>query len=102
CATIDEVLAYCQTLEAQRHALEYDADGVVVKVDSFTLQARLGATTHHPRWAMAFKFAAQQAVSRVRAINISVGRTGALTPTADLDPVHITGVTVSRASLENE
>jgi DNA ligase (NAD+) len=102
CATIDEVLAYCQTLEAQRHALEYDADGVVVKVDSFTLQARLGATTHHPRWAMAFKFAAQQAVSRVRAINISVGRTGALTPTADLDPVHITGVTVSRASLHNE
>jgi DNA ligase (NAD+) len=102
CATIDEVLAYCQTLEVQRHALEYDADGVVVKVDSFTLQARLGATTHHPRWAMAFKFAAQQAVSRVRAINISVGRTGALTPTADLDPVHITGVTVSRASLHNE
>src|SRR5262245_20112699 len=102
CTTIDEVIAYCQALEAQRHELEYDADGVVVKVDSFALQARLGATTHHPRWAIAFKFAAQQAVSRVRAISISVGRTGALTPTADLDPVHITGVTVSRASLHNE
>jgi DNA ligase (NAD+) len=102
CATLDEVIAYCQQLEANRHDLEYDADGVVVKVDSYALQAQLGATTHHPRWAIAFKFAAQQAISKVRAINISVGRTGALTPTADLEPVHIAGVTVSRASLHNE
>jgi DNA ligase (NAD+) len=99
---MDEVIAYCQDLEAHRHDLEYDADGVVVKVDTFALYAQLGATTHHPRWAMAFKFAAQQAMSRVRAINISVGRTGALTPTADLEPVRIAGVTVSRASLHNE
>ena len=102
CATIEEVIAYCQTLEEQRHDLEYDADGVVVKVDSFRWQTALGATAHHPRWAIAFKFAAQQAVSRVLAINISVGRTGALTPTAELEPVHIAGVTVSRASLHNE
>jgi DNA ligase (NAD+) len=102
CATIADVIAYCQELEAGRHELEYDADGAVVKVDSFALQAQLGATTHHPRWAIAFKFAAQQAVSQVRAINISVGRTGALTPTAELEPVHIAGVTVSRASLHNE
>ena len=102
CASIDEVIAYCQELEANRHDLEYDADGVVVKVDSCALQAQLGATTHHPRWAIAFKFAAQQALSTVRAINISVGRTGALTPTAELEPVHIAGVTVSRASLHNE
>jgi DNA ligase (NAD+) len=102
CADIEAVIAYCQALEAQRHALEYDADGVVVKVNSFRWQAALGATAHHPRWAIAFKFAAQQAVSRVLAINISVGRTGALTPTADLEPVHIGGVTVSRASLHNE
>jgi DNA ligase (NAD+) len=102
CASIDEVIAYCQELEASRHDLEYDADGVVVKVDDFALQTQLGATTHHPRWAIAFKFAAQQAISRVRAINVSVGRTGALTPTADLEPVHIAGVTVSRASLHNE
>jgi DNA ligase (NAD+) len=102
CASIDEVIAYCQALEAGRHDLEYDADGVVVKVDSFALQTQLGATAHHPRWAIAFKFAAQQAISTVRAINISVGRTGALTPTADLQPVHIAGVTVSRASLHNE
>ena len=75
-------MAYCQVLEEPRHDLEYDADGVVVKVDSFRWQTSLGATAHHPRWAIAFKFAAQQAVSRVLAINISVGRTGALTPTA--------------------
>jgi DNA ligase (NAD+) len=102
CAGIDDVIAYCQALETDRHALAYDADGVVVKVDDFALQAQLGATAHHPRWAIAFKFAPQQAVSQVHAINISVGRTGALTPTADLEPVHIAGVTVSRASLHNE
>jgi DNA ligase (NAD+) len=102
CATIDQVMAYCQELEERRHDLEYDADGVVVKVDSFALQTQLGTTTHHPRWAIAFKFAAQQAISKVWAINISVGRTGALTPTAELEPVHIAGVTVSRASLHNE
>jgi DNA ligase (NAD+) len=102
CATLDEVIAYCQELEAHRQELEYDADGVVVKVDRLDLQAQLGSTTHHPRWAIAFKFAAQQAISKVRAINISVGRTGALTPTADFEPVHIAGVTVSRASLHNE
>jgi DNA ligase (NAD+) len=101
-ATLDEVIAYCHTLEAQRHELEYDADGAVVKVDRFALQARFGTTAHHPRWAIAFKFAAQQAISRVLAIQISVGRTGALTPTAELEPVHIAGVTVSRASLHNE
>lgn len=102
CASIDEVIAFCQHLEAQRHDLGYDADGVVVKVDSFGVQRALGATAHHPRWAIAFKFAAQQATSTVLAINISVGRTGALTPTAELEPVHIAGVTVSRASLHNE
>lgn len=102
CATIAEVIAYCQHLETQRHELEYDADGVVVKVDRFDLQAQLGATAHHPRWAIAFKFAAQQARTRLKSITISVGRTGALTPTADLEPVHIAGVTVSRASLHNE
>jgi DNA ligase (NAD+) len=102
CATMDEVIAYCHDLEVQRHDLEYDADGVVVKVDSLDLQRRAGATAHHPRWAIAFKFAAQQATSRVLKIITSVGRTGALTPTADLEPVHIGGVTVSRASLHNE
>ncbi len=102
CATLEDVSAACLELEAQRHALEYDADGAVVKVDSFALQAQFGATTHHPRWAIAFKFAAQQAITRVCGMSLSVGRTGALTPTAALEPVHLAGVTVSRASLHNE
>ena len=102
CGTIDEVVAYCRKLEAERNELDYEADGVVVKVDSLALQAAFGATARHPRWAIAFKFAAQQAVSVVREITLNVGRTGALTPTAVLDPVHIAGVTVRRASLHNE
>ena len=102
CNDIEDVIRTCQTLEAQRHNLDYDADGAVVKVDSLPLQTRFGATAHHPRWAIAFKFAAQQAITRVLNMSISVGRTGALTPTADLEPVHIAGVTVSRASLHNE
>ena len=102
CSTIDEVVAYCQQLEDERNELDYEADGVVVKVDDLALQEAFGATAHHPRWAVAFKFAAQQAVSVVRDITLNVGRTGALTPTAVLDPVHIAGVTVRRASLHNE
>ena len=102
CNTIDEVIAYCEELEAGRNELDYEADGVVVKVDNLSLQQAFGSTAHHPRWAVAFKFAAQQGVSVVRDITLNVGRTGALTPTAVLDPVHIAGVTVRRASLHNE
>ena len=102
CSTLDDVIDYCQKLEARRNELDYEADGVVVKVDNLAMQAAFGATAHHPRWAIAFKFAAQQAVSVVREITLNVGRTGALTPTAVLDPVHIAGVTVRRASLHNE
>lgn len=102
CGTLDDVIDYCQKLEARRNELDYEADGVVVKVDNLTMQAAFGATAHHPRWAIAFKFAAQQAVSVVQDITLNVGRTGALTPTAILDPVHIAGVTVRRASLHNE
>ena len=80
CATIGDVIRACEILETERHNLGYDADGVVVKVDRFDLQAEFGATAHHPRWAIAFKFAAQQAITRVLDIIISVGRTGALTP----------------------
>ena len=102
CSTLDDVIDYCQKLEARRNELDYEADGVVVKVDDLALQEAFGATAHHPRWAIAFKFAAQQAVSVVQDITLNVGRTGALTPTAVLDPVHIAGVTVRRASLHNE
>ncbi len=101
CASIDEAIATCQELEAKRDQLEYEADGVVVKVDSLERQRQLGATGHHPRWAIAYKFAAQQALTRVRAIRINVGRTGALTPSAELDPVPIAGATISRATLHN-
>jgi DNA ligase (NAD+) len=93
---------YCRTLEAERDALGYDADGVVIKVNDLEQQRRLGATAHHPRWAIAYKFAARQATTRVLGITINVGKTGALTPTAQLEPVELAGVTVSNVSLHNE
>ena len=102
CKTMDDVIKYCHMLEDKRDELDYEADGVVVKVDDLALQEAFGATAHHPRWAIAFKFAAQRTVSVVREITLNVGRTGALTPTAVLDPVPIAGVTVRRASLHNE
>jgi len=101
CADINAVIAACVELEAARHEVGCDSDGVVVKVDSIEQQRRLGSTTHHPRWAVAYKFPAQQATTVIRKIEISVGRTGALTPTALLDPVEIAGATISRASLHN-
>ena len=101
-ADLDGVIEYCRRLEAERDQLGYDADGVVVKVDDLEQQRRLGATTHHPRWAIAYKFAARQATTRVLKITINVGKTGALTPTAQLEPVELAGVTVSNVSLHNE
>jgi DNA ligase (NAD+) len=102
CADIDAVIAYCGRLEAERDALGYDADGVVVKVDSLEQQRRLGATAHHPRWAIAFKFAARQATTVVQAIEVNVGKTGTLTPVAKLEPVELAGVTIRNVSLHNE
>jgi DNA ligase (NAD+) len=101
CATLDEVWRYSQELESKRNSLGYDADGAVVKVDSLGHQRRLGSTAHHPRWAIAYKFPAQQATTRIVAIDINVGRTGALTPAARLEPVRIAGATISRATLHN-
>jgi DNA ligase (NAD+) len=102
CSDIDAVIAYCGRLEAERDALDYDADGAVVKVNDLEQQRRLGATAHHPRWAIAYKFAARQATTRVLGISINVGKTGALTPAAKLEPVELAGVTVSNVSLHNE
>jgi DNA ligase (NAD+) len=102
CRDIDAVIAYCGRLEAERDQLEYDADGAVVKVNDLEQQRRLGATAHHPRWAIAYKFAARQATTRVKSITINVGKTGALTPAAQLEPVELAGVTVSNVSLHNE
>jgi DNA ligase (NAD+) len=98
---MDDVWRYCQKLEADRDRLGYDADGAVVKVDSLAQQRRLGTTAHHPRWAIAYKFPAQQATTRLLAIDINVGRTGALTPTGRLEPVRIAGATISRTTLHN-
>jgi DNA ligase (NAD+) len=102
CATMDEVIAYCGRLEAERDTLGYDADGAVVKVDSLEQQRRLGSTTHHPRWALAFKFAARQATTVVQAIEVNVGKTGTLTPVAKLEPVELAGVVIRNVSLHNE
>jgi DNA ligase (NAD+) len=102
CKDMDAVIAFCHRMEAERDALGYDADGVVVKLNDLEQQRRLGATAHHPRWAIAFKFAARQATTRVLGITINVGKTGALTPTAQLEPVELAGVTVSNVSLHNE
>src|SRR5882724_623798 len=102
CATLDAVIAYCTRLEALRDALGYDADGVVVKVDALEHQRRLGSTTHHPRWAIAFKFAARQASTVVEAIDVGVGKTGILTPVAKLRPVELAGVVIRNVSLHNE
>jgi DNA ligase (NAD+) len=98
---MDEAWAACEAIERERDRLGYDADGVVVKVDALDQQRRLGATAHHPRWAIAYKFPAQQAATRVLDIVINVGRTGALTPAARLEPVRIAGATISRATLHN-
>jgi len=102
CADIDAVIAACARLEAERDTLGYDADGVVVKVDSLEQQRRLGATAHHPRWAIAFKFAARQATTIVQGIEVNVGKTGTLTPVAKLEPVELAGVTIRNVSLHNE
>ena len=102
CRDIDAVIAYCQRLEAERDQLAYEADGAVVKVNDLEQQRRLGATAHHPRWAIAYKFAARQATTRVLGITINVGKTGALTPAAQLEAVELAGVTISNVSLHNE
>jgi DNA ligase (NAD+) len=101
CPDIQAAVATCAGLEADRAALGYDADGVVIKVDDLEQQRRLGMTTHHPRWAVAYKFPAQQATTVVKRISVNVGRTGALTPWALLEPVVIAGATISRATLHN-
>ncbi len=97
-----EVLDYCAEWREKRDSLEYEIDGVVVKVDDFALQQELGYTAKFPRWAIAYKYPARQATTVVRKIEAYVGRTGKLTPVAMLDPVFLAGSTVSRATLHNE
>lgn len=102
CRALDDVFAYIADWSARRATLPYGTDGVVVKVDSLDQQAELGATSQAPRWAIAYKFPAEQAETRVLDITVNVGRTGALTPVVALEPVRVSGVIVRRATLHNE
>ncbi|MEH6986605.1 NAD-dependent DNA ligase LigA [Cytobacillus firmus] len=102
CESIEEVIEYVQGWTDKRPNLSYDIDGIVIKVDSLEEQEQLGATAKSPRWAIAYKFPAEEVVTTLRDIELSVGRTGVVTPTALLEPVRVAGTTVQRASLHNE
>jgi DNA ligase (NAD+) len=99
--TIDEVIAYCEEWEERRDSLDYEIDGVVVKIDDLATQRHLGSVGRNPRWAIAFKFKPREARTKLREIAINVGRTGSLNPYAILEPVQIGGVTVKNATLHN-
>jgi len=99
---IEEVFAALEAIDRVRHDLPFEVDGAVVKVDSFALRASVGSTAKSPRWAFAYKYRPEQAETRLREITVQVGRTGVLTPVAELDPVFVSGSTVARATLHNE
>jgi len=102
CSTIEEVLEFVEYWTNERPNLNYEIDGIVVKIDNLDQQEELGYTAKSPRWAIAYKFPAEEAITTLRDIELSVGRTGVITPTAILDPVRVAGTTVQRASLHNE
>lgn len=102
CQTIEEVLSYISEWTEKRPTLDYEIDGIVVKVDSLSHQDELGVTAKSPRWAIAYKFPAEEVVTVLKGIELTVGRTGVITPTALLEPVRVAGTTVQRASLHNE
>jgi DNA ligase (NAD+) len=101
CVGLDELLAFCHEWADKRRTLQFDTDGVVIKVDGMALRARLGSTSKFPRWAVAFKFPAEQKTTLLKKIDVNVGRTGAVTPFAELEPVFLAGTTVSMATLHN-
>ena len=101
CKDIDEVISYCNSWETKKSNLDYQVDGMVVKVNSLELHDRLGSTSKAPRWVMSYKFNPEDATTKIEAIKVHVGKTGTLTPVAELSPVPLSGTTVSRASLHN-
>lgn len=101
CHNMDEVYAYCRKFEEERHALPYEIDGVVVKINDFAPRRGMGQTAKSPRWAVAYKFMAEEKVTRLLECELNVGRTGIIAPTAVMEPVFLAGTTVSRASLHN-
>jgi DNA ligase (NAD+) len=102
CSSLDEVLSFWKEWSEKRDQIDYDVDGIVVKVDSTRQQNILGSTAKFPRWAISFKFPARQATTQIKDIKIQVGRTGALTPVAILEPVKLSGIIISRSTLHNE
>ncbi|MCH5304982.1 MAG: NAD-dependent DNA ligase LigA [Rikenella sp.] len=101
CRSVEEIMEYIHYWDTARHELPYETDGAVIKVDSIRLQRDLGATAKAPRWAVAYKFKAEQAATQLLSVDFQVGRTGAITPVANLSPVRLAGTTVKRASLHN-
>jgi DNA ligase (NAD+) len=101
CESIEEVIAYCQSWEERRHDLDFDTDGLVIKVNDFGQRRRLGQSSKAPRWLTAFKFSAEEAMTRLKDVEITIGKDGTLVPTALLEPVTLSQTTVSRASLHN-
>jgi len=101
CKNLNDVIEYCNIWQKKKERINYDVDGMVIKVNSFSQQQSLGFTLKSPRWAVAYKFPAQQATTVLRNITIQVGRTGVITPVAELDPVECAGVVISRATLHN-
>lgn len=101
-SNIEGVIQFCKDFEIERDSLPYEIDGLVIKINDFALQEKLGMTSHHPRWAIAYKFKARQATTILENVEFQVGRTGAVTPVAKLQPVAIGGVTVSSISMHNE
>lgn len=101
CQNIEQVIEYIQEWTERRHDLPYDIDGIVIKVNSLALQQELGVTARSPRWAIAYKFPAEEAITRLESISVNVGRTGVVTPIAELTPVALAGSTVRRATLHN-
>ncbi|NGX42940.1 MAG: hypothetical protein K940chlam7_01229, partial [Chlamydiae bacterium] len=102
CQTIDEIWAFAEKVREARHTLPYQIDGIVIKLDDLQEQEHLGSTGKNPRWAVAYKFAAEQSQTRIKDITVQVGRTGVCTPVAELEPVLLAGSTISRATLHNE